>query len=359
MTTVGEYFAGALIRGIDEGIGREGVVQSMHVTPADGALELPVGSPGGDGETGPSALPFRWEGDIADVAALTALATTLGPVHAGRAWRVLSTNALHYWNGRVFDIFPDAFGGTGPQGAPNSLSIGTVTTGAAGTNLAASITGTPPSQVLNLTVPRGVQGAKGPDGSPGPLTGASDFDGTVTLADGMVPLWSASSSKWVPTAYPGWRGPWTITEGERWDGGAGFVASATGISASPYTIAQLPIPAQDTAWRPFVLGGAVIRTAATDHTSRVDIEACIGSASGQIVALGVGMSYGIDVLARLQPQFQTAAMTPASTVGVIAAGVATTLHIVIRKNYGTANFSYSRTGAHVAAWAVPVSGMPA
>ncbi|WP_063017545.1 MULTISPECIES: hypothetical protein [Nocardia] len=358
MTTVGEYFAGALIRGIDEGIGNEGIVQSLHVTPADGALELPIGSIGPDGAVGAAAIPFRWEGDVADVAALTALSANLGPVHAGKAWRVLSTNALMYWDGRVFEIFPDAFGGTGPQGVPNSLSIGTVTTGAAGSDLVVSITGDPPSQAVNLTVPRGVQGVKGPDGPPGPITGASDFNGAVTRTEGMVPLWSAATSKWVPTPYPGWRGPWTITEGEAWNGAAGFVASASGLSTSPFTIAQLAIPAQDTAWRPFVTGGAVVRTAAGDATSRVDIEACIGSASGQIVALGVGMPYAVDAFARMQPQFQTSAMTPASSVGVIAAGVATTLHIVIRRNLGTANFNYTRTGAHVAAWAVPVTGAP-
>ncbi len=358
MTTVGQYFAGALIRGIDEGIGAEGVVQSLHVTPTDGALELPIGSPGPDGVTGPAAIPFRWEGDIADVAALTALSANLGPAHAGKAWRVASTNALMYWNGRTFEPFADAFGGTGPQGPANMLSIGTVTTGAPGSDLLVAVTGTPPAQSVNLTVPRGVPGVQGPDGPPGPITGASDFDATVTRTDAMVPLWSTATSKWTPTPYPGWRGPWTISEGEAWNGGAGFVASASGVSASPYTIAQLAIPAQDTAWRPFVTGGAVVRTAATDHTSRVDIEACIGSTSGQIVALGVGVPFALDAFARMQPQFQTAAMTPASPVGVIAAGVATTLHIVIRRNLGTANFSYTRTGAHVAVWAMPVTGAP-
>lgn len=40
-------------------------------------------------------------------------------------------------------------------GPPNVLSVGTVTTGAAGSNASATITGTSPTQVLNLVIPQG------------------------------------------------------------------------------------------------------------------------------------------------------------------------------------------------------------
>lgn len=48
------------------------------------------------------------------------------------------------------------------------LSIGTVTTGAAGTNASASVTGTSPNFKLNLTIPRGNTGATGATGPQGP-----------------------------------------------------------------------------------------------------------------------------------------------------------------------------------------------
>ena len=48
------------------------------------------------------------------------------------------------------------------------LSIGTVTTGAAGSNASASITGTSPNFKLNLTIPRGNTGATGATGPQGP-----------------------------------------------------------------------------------------------------------------------------------------------------------------------------------------------
>lgn len=47
------------------------------------------------------------------------------------------------------------------QAIKPQLSIGTVTTGAAGTNASASITGTSPNFKLNLTIPRGKDGADG------------------------------------------------------------------------------------------------------------------------------------------------------------------------------------------------------
>ena len=48
------------------------------------------------------------------------------------------------------------------------LSIGTVSTGAAGSNASASITGTSPNFKLNLTIPRGNTGATGATGPQGP-----------------------------------------------------------------------------------------------------------------------------------------------------------------------------------------------
>ena len=51
-----------------------------------------------------------------------------------------------------------------PAGPPNSLTVGTVTTGAPGTETSADITGTAPDQVLSLTIPRGEPGPAGSAG---------------------------------------------------------------------------------------------------------------------------------------------------------------------------------------------------
>jgi hypothetical protein len=56
-------------------------------------------------------------------------------------------------------------GEVGPVGPANELSLGEITTGDAGTEAEATISGTPPNQVLDLVLPRGDTGAQG---NPGP-----------------------------------------------------------------------------------------------------------------------------------------------------------------------------------------------
>ena len=61
-------------------------------------------------------------------------------------------------DGRIFDV-PTPRGPQGDTGPATSLQIGTVTTGAVGSNATATITGTAPDQTLDLTLPRGTSGA--------------------------------------------------------------------------------------------------------------------------------------------------------------------------------------------------------
>lgn len=70
-------------------------------------------------------------------------------------------------------------GATGADGETPTLAIGTVTTGAPGTEASASITGTAPNFIINLTIPQGptgATGATGPTGITGP-TGATGATG--------------------------------------------------------------------------------------------------------------------------------------------------------------------------------------
>lgn len=71
-------------------------------------------------------------------------------------------------------------GDQGEPGAPNALSIGTVTDGA---NAAATITGDAPKQTLNLTLPRGETGEAAPT-IVSMVARQSDYHLIVTLSDG-------------------------------------------------------------------------------------------------------------------------------------------------------------------------------
>ncbi|MGT2460054.1 carbohydrate-binding protein [Cupriavidus basilensis] len=59
-------------------------------------------------------------------------------------------------------------GDTGDTGPANEINIGTVTTGAAGSDASATITGAAPNQILSLVIPRGDNGEVGEQGDAGP-----------------------------------------------------------------------------------------------------------------------------------------------------------------------------------------------
>jgi hypothetical protein len=72
----------------------------------------------------------------------------------------------------------------GPAGPPNVLTIGTVTTGEANTNASATISGTSPAQVLNLTIPKGRDGVNGSDAE---VTGANMATGINAASEKTTP----------------------------------------------------------------------------------------------------------------------------------------------------------------------------
>jgi hypothetical protein len=84
-------------------------------------------------------------------------------------------------------------GSAGPAGPSNVLSIGTVTTGETGTPAAASITGSSPTQTLNLTLPKGntgatgSQGVQGIQGIQGPQGLAGDKYQTTSSTNLLIP----------------------------------------------------------------------------------------------------------------------------------------------------------------------------
>ena len=87
------------------------------------------------------------------------------------------------------------------------LSIGSVTTGAAGSNASASITGTSPNFKLNLTIPRGntgATGATGPQGPSGIYTGPLkptssywQWPTAVNIGSGNYALYTPSGGTWA------------------------------------------------------------------------------------------------------------------------------------------------------------------
>ena len=80
---------------------------------------------------------------------------------------------------RNFEI-RQGVGSPGPAGAAATVSVGTTTTGAAGTNASVTNSGTSSAAVFNFTIPRGDTGATGAAG-PNSVTSATSSDGTAGL----------------------------------------------------------------------------------------------------------------------------------------------------------------------------------
>lgn len=126
-----------------------------------------------------------------------------------------------------------------PPGTP-SITIGTVTTGEPGSEADASITGTAPNFVLNLTIPQGEIGPQGPIGETGPQgeTGAQGEVGPQGPAGEPGPA--------GPQGEPGPAGedgltP-TLTIGTVTTGAPGTDAEATITGTAPNFVLNLTIP---------------------------------------------------------------------------------------------------------------------
>ena len=188
-------------------------------------LQGPRGEQGIQGETGPAGPPLDlrprgiWNAGTQyarnDIVSFfnsatgtqnTYWATTDVPLGASPA-------AADYWQLLVMQGEQGLPGAPGPA---NTLAIGTVSTGGAGSNASAAITGTSPNQTLNLTIPQGQQG------SPGPAN--------------------------------------TLTIGTVSTGGAGTQASATITGTSPNQTLNLTIPRGDTGSAGSIVGLAPLES---------------------------------------------------------------------------------------------------
>lgn len=180
------------------------------VTPVAGVTEkvivegasnyAPAGPPGPKGDQGDPG-PKGDQGDTGDV----------GP--AGRGIASITGEAelatVTYSDDTTSTL-------TLPAGPPNALSIGTVSNG---DNADATITGTAPSQSLNLTLPRGVQGPAGVSSiAPGEfeLRGTGMPNGVVTATPGTYYTDTAGTNgawRWFKTSGTGNTG-WVVIHGD-------------------------------------------------------------------------------------------------------------------------------------------------
>ena len=172
-------------------------------------------NPGPQGPSGTITL-----GNISTVPATTPASVTLGGTPQNAILNMVLPRGID-----------GIIGGPGPS---NVLSVGTVV---GGVNAAATITGTSPSQVLNLVLPQGPEGPRGEQGPQGPatITVASTANtgapGTDVIVTNTGSLTNAVLSFTIPRGATGLKGD----QGEQ-----GIPGSSATLNPIPTSIALSP-----------------------------------------------------------------------------------------------------------------------
>lgn len=126
------------------------------------------------------------QGDPGPANTLSIGTVTTVTAETGASATITGTSPNQILNLNIPRGIDGVLGGPGPS---NVLSIGTVTTGAAGVNAEVSITGTSPEQVLNFVIPRGLTGETGATGAKG-----DKGDAAATITVGTTTTGNAGTS---------------------------------------------------------------------------------------------------------------------------------------------------------------------
>jgi hypothetical protein len=145
------------------------VVIDNGVSPPTISFGIPAGATGPQGGVGPIG-PVGPVGPIGAVGPANELSigvVSTGAPGSAAAATITGTPPAQVLNLAIPAGIQGPVGAVGPAGPANSLAIGSVTTGAPGSAADATITGVPPNQTLSLTIPQGAQGIQGIQGPPG------------------------------------------------------------------------------------------------------------------------------------------------------------------------------------------------
>ena len=131
----------------------------------------------------------RVKGDKGDAASISLGTVTTGDAGSSATATNSGTSSAAVINFTIPRGDKGDKGDTGNTGPTNSLTVDTVTTGAAGSNASVVLGGTAPNQTISFTIPRGEKGEVGNTGpigpaGPEPSLNVTDNAGTsITLAD--------------------------------------------------------------------------------------------------------------------------------------------------------------------------------
>ena len=255
------------------------------------------------------STPAAWvnQGIAGAAATVTAGTTTTGAAGSSASVTNVGTTSAAIFNFTIPRGDTGATGATGSTGAAATITLGTVTTGAAGSSVIITNSGTSGAAIFNFTIPRGDTGATGATGAQGVpgINWLGTWSGATTYAirDGVAYNGSsyyaiAASTNQVPpnATY------WDVLAQRGTDGsGSGTVTSVAAtvpaflsVAGSPITSAGTLAIAYSGTALPIANGGTGATTAGTALTSLGAIGS-VASADGSIVVTTVGTAVDLAV----------------------------------------------------------------
>lgn len=337
------------MRGVDDPVGLPYTVHPLELAGRDALIEIRRGPDGDPGPQGDMSWPWQWMGDVPDFA--TAQALGLTTADARKAWRVVDENAVYLWTGMDWIRFTNAFKTPGAQGPANALT-GEAVAAATGADADAEILGAAPGQTLRMTIPRGEPGDQGDPGEAGAISEAADVATIANPAAGGVLTWRTADAMFHAEPAPRLMGPWAIA-GSQFTGGSN-------IATSPMTIATMTIPAQPIRWRPIVLAGSVamyINQGSVNDT-RADIEIRLGAIDGDLIGYGLGIGTKVQYQVPLHPRWEYPVSPGIDGFGVVEPNQTTTLYVLVRRMFGSRNYTIVNAGAQLIVMGQPLEVQP-
>jgi hypothetical protein len=315
-------------------------------------LDAIVGQPGPPGPPSPFWLP-QWASTITDPADLP---TGLGTADAGQAWYI--SGFWHIWTGTGFATILGSI--PGPPGPTPDFHISAhgveVPLGGPYGPLDVAVSGTSEEPFLDFGVPL----IPGPPGPTATILTASDFDNTVPITDGQVPMWDATAERFkggdVERGIVGY-----VTLPESSFGPAGTYSSTW------QQIGTIIVAARTTDWYPKIEGHGVWQRSGTMNNAQIEFQVRAlpqGSTNspetGDLCARALFDPSTLDAatVANMIPHFSdtanpSRAVGPSSSVGRIPAGQITVFNILIWKAGGTGSYVYTTPGSHLSLEMIP------
>lgn len=330
------------------------ITADVEVAREVATLPLPAGPIGPEGPAGRAKPTFVRMGSIANQAERPG---DLGAEDRGKWWHRLDNNAMDVWTGTGWMQSPGAVGPQGPVAEPNQINVAHTLHDEKLTEPGVQFSGSGATQQLTVTVPAGMAGPAGPPGQSGPINAAADFDAGRAPTAGSVFAYDRGTRKYRPQPTPLGTGPWSWYQSD-------FNATQTGavdkIIAGTFTV-----PAQVFDWRPVVHGHLFALAAAVSGLYAVVTVRLLHSEGPIVAGYRLGWNDSSNYLyVPLSPLYgdsgTSRTMSPTSTYGVVPAGQAADLVVVVERHgvasTSSGNIGFHSNGASLVVFAEPALG---